>query len=254
MSPCCQVVRFSVPMFSSYTIGFGNPAQPSSEACLLFHGFPAVATVPDHEKNQDIAMSIASAGIDSYIQHYKGLGRSVGNFSFTESITASIDYADKIKRTYNYKKLHLIGHSWGAIVALNVLASLGPEHIGNIVLLSPFSEFPHRDILRQVLKSVCEGVDVKFKSGGIEGALNELEEVAAKYHPRDIVRRLVTDQNHFTIIQATEDDEVPVEMTRNFVKIFPTKPIYIEFPSDHKFLTRRNELYPFVISGIKGVA
>lgn len=252
MTVCYQVAQFPVPVFSSYTIGFGDVAQRSSEACLLFHGFPADVLDPATEKNQDIAMAVASnTGIDSYVQHYKGLGRSGGDFSFTDSINDSIDFARRITAMYNYGKLHLIGHSWGAVVALNVLASLGVEQIGSVVLLSPFSEFPTRDILREVLIAVCQDVDIKFKSGGVEGALDELGEVIAKHHPRDIVRHLSPFRNRVTIIQATEDVEVPPEVTRDFVNIFTPKPVYIEFQSDHKFIVRRNELYPHVISGVK---
>ena len=132
-----------------------------------------------------------------------------------------------------------------------MLEALGAKQVGSIVLLSPFSEFPSRDILRDVLVAVCQGVGIKFKSGGVEGALDELGEVVAKYHPRDIVKRLSPFQNPVTIIQATEDAEVPPEVTRDFANIFTPQPYYTEFPSDHKFSVHRDELYPHVIFGVK---
>src|SRR3989338_1209917 len=239
--------------FANYVLSFRVTETLSEEACLVLHGFPAETPIrPEYEKNKDIAAEIARAvNMDVYLPHYRGLGKSPGPFSFHRTIVDSFELAKKLLSDFKYRTVHIVGHSWGALVAMNLAKDLG-DFGGKLILLSPFNVIPSDDILRRVLSQICDGLAIEFEKGGIEGAVQEIREIANARNPRFIAGSLKTKKNQVTIIQALQDDEVPVSSTREFVSLFPTRPEYIEFDSDHKFSLNREALISLIIARLKG--
>lgn len=215
----------------------------------MLHGFPAETPVrPEWEKNQDIAARIAqSVPVDVYLSHYRGLGKSPGPFSFQGSISDSLDLAKDILKREAYRTLHIIGHSWGALVAMNVVRGVGGLS-GRIILLSPFNDIPSDDVLKRVLMEVCADVPIRFEAGDIQGAVQEIRAVAQDGDPRRIAAEITTVQGQVTIVQAILDEGVPRDSTREFVKYFRIEPEYIEVESDHKFSVNREHLIDLIIS------
>ena len=88
---------------------------------VLLHGFPG------NEKNLDVAQAIRRAGWDVLYFNYRGSWGSPGSFSFThatEDAQAAVDYlrepANAKALRSDPKKIVLIGHSMGGMIAANV--------------------------------------------------------------------------------------------------------------------------------------
>lgn len=224
--------------FQAYTARFRLRTTPSREACLVLHGFPGTVWDARTEKLCDVAAHVTQTlGHDSYVHHYAGLGRSPGQFSFTASITDTATLGQQLLHEHRYAHLHVIGHSWGGVVALNLMERLG-SRAGHLVLLSPFSDFPAPEALARALHALCDNEPITFAAGSVDGAVHELQTVQAQWHPRHLARRS-RGGHHTSIIQAAHDEEVPPTSTRELVQLFPQPPFYREVASDHAFQLNR---------------
>ncbi|EKD51334.1 MAG: hypothetical protein ACD_62C00281G0005 [uncultured bacterium] len=241
-----------LPQCSNYTVKFSGANSPSPEACLFLHGFPAASReFPMQEKNQDIAAAIAQhLGMDSFVTHYRGLGLSKGRFSFIDSIEESCVVASTLVRTFDYRKVHLVGHSWGGVVALNVFERLASRQ-GNLILLSPFTVFPDRATLKQVLISLCASETIDFKYANMDLIVEELGKVEEKYNPQQLASRIIEAGGKVLLIQAIHDDEVPASVNRAFCSRFPTGIEYAEIDTDHKFSRNRDQLLSMLIRKLR---
>lgn len=230
---------------------FSSSKGETLDVCLMLHGFPAaVFSEPIYEKNHDIGLYIAqNTRMDVCLPHYKGLGKSCGSFSFIKSIADATDIGRELIDAYGYNRVHLIGHSWGGLVAMNVLRDL-VDNIGKVVLLSPFTEIPDATSLERLLKVISVDVHIDFEAGTIEDAVHEFIHVRQCNSP-GAVAQLCT-KNDIMIIQSKEDDEVPVQSTRRFVEKFKVKPHYIEFESDHRFMLNRAQVMQLIVDHFNG--
>ena len=72
-------------------------------------------------------------------------GRSTGKVD-RQSITAKrfVEDLKKIQRSLSLDKFHLLGHSWGAMLAL-LYGITYPEDLRTMVLLAPSASFEHLD-------------------------------------------------------------------------------------------------------------
>lgn len=243
--------------FKNYTLRFARSTVPSREAAVVFHGFPAQPPWdPVREKNRDIAERIAQdVEHDTFVMHYAGLGRSSGNFSFPHSVTDSIALVDRLQREYGYSKVHIVGHSWGGLVALNVYQALPEDVRGNMVLLSPFVFFPEDALLRQALAAIGGQTTIHYAAGDtIDDAVRDLRSVESSHNPLHVVTQLPALGARTLILQADQDDEVPVEQTQKLVEKFPQRPKYFEVPTDHKFSIDRDRWIDAIIAFLKGTA
>lgn len=235
---------------------FKTHLNSTREAVMICHGFPAQPAVSATvEKNRDIAEELMRTGrYDAYVMHYSGLGSSAGSFSFVNSVIDSVEFALKLLDKFEYEKLHLVGHSWGGLVALNIYYRL-PSHLrGRVVLLSPFTIFPSDEVLKSAILAINADTVIKYACGGVDEVVDELRVVEEKYSPINIVKELKSLGSNTTIIQAIEDDEVPVEFTRDFVKLFLITPKYIEIDTEHKFQRSRSHVIREIIRYIDGSA
>lgn len=115
---------------------------PSEEAIVHFHGFPGrpprgqealFAHYP--KKSIDLREALHRAsGADVYFPNYEGLGDSRGRFTFLGSVTRSIAVARELAG--RHKTLHVVGHSWGGLVAYNAHLALDAS-AGKLVMLAP---------------------------------------------------------------------------------------------------------------------
>lgn len=234
---------------------FARSTVPSREAAVVFHGFPAQPPWdPAREKNSDIAERIAQdAGHDAFVMHYAGLGQSDGKFSFPKSVTDSIALVQHLQRAYGYSKVHIVGHSWGGLVALNVYQALPEDVRGNMVLLSPFVFFPEDALLRQALAAIGGQTTIHYAAGDtIDDAVRDLRSVESLHNPLHVVAQLPVLGARTLILQADQDDEVPAEHTRRLIAHFPQPPQYYEVSTDHKFSIDRDRWIDAIIAFLKG--
>lgn len=258
LRPCCYIGALMQPSqisFANFTMRFARSLTPSREAAVVFHGFPAQPPWdPAREKGRDIAERIAQdVGHDTFVMHYAGLGQSGGKFSFPHSVTDSIALVDHLRREYGYRTIHLVGHSWGGLVALNVYQAL-PENVrGNVVLLSPFVFFPDDALLRQALAAIGGQTTIHYAAGDtIDDAVRDLRAVESSHNPLQVVTQVPALGARTLILQADQDDEVPVEHTRRLVAQFPQPPQYYEVPTDHKFSIDRDRWIDTTVAFLKG--
>jgi pimeloyl-ACP methyl ester carboxylesterase len=217
-------------------------SKRTEEAAILFHGFPAHRG----EKNIDLARAIHSkTGLDTFVIHYRGLGNSPGIFSFAESVKESLALAKGLIDQNHYQQLHVIGHSWGGLVAVNVIRAVGPA-AGKLILLSPFSQFPDSQATRAIINTIREEVPDLFGTLTAEQILQDIAAAKEQFDPNAVVLKLNNEE--VTIIQALRDEEVPAIVTRTFLKHFPLPVRYIELDQDHSFQTNRNEMIEIVVS------
>ena len=67
----------------------------------------------------------------------RGRGRSTGGAAPGEvTLTSELDDLDHVRRHLRLERLALLGHSWGALLAMEYAAS-APERVGHLVLLNP---------------------------------------------------------------------------------------------------------------------
>ncbi len=228
---------------NSFVLGIRNDT-PSEDAYLFLHGFPA----EKGDKNRDITIAVNKATYnDAYLLHYKGLGGAKGYFQFSDSIRESIEVAKELIKQNQYRKLHLVGHSWGGLIALNVQQELG-SHAGRLILLSPLNLIPNKDALKIIIKSILIEHPTIFGTQSIDDVLADIDLIREKHHPRDLAKNVTVNGFIPAIIQALEDDEVPPETTREFAKLFPIQPKYIELKQDHSFLNNRAEIINTILS------
>ena len=86
-----------------------------------------------------------------------------------------------------YKKIHIVGHSWGGLVTLNVLREI-PSNVGQVVLLNPLTEFPKDSDIRNDLKDFVNYENsAKGKTYSLESLLESASYVKKNNAPRSFI-------------------------------------------------------------------
>ena len=207
------------------------------EAVLFLHGFPA----EQGNKNIDLAESLRDQfGIDAYLIHYHGLGKSpVGQFTFLRSIQDALAYAQMLIKTHGYERLHLVGHSWGGLVALNVFHGILAQ-AGCLVLLAPFTQIAPVAGLSQLAQYFLRSHPHIFPDGNHEALMKDLGEIFENHNPLAITPSLISAADRILIVHALEDDLIPREMQLSLIGSFgPARPHYTELNTDHRFFRNR---------------
>lgn len=223
--------------YPGYLIRFRGE-KLSRRAWLLLHGFPAHRGV----KNLDVADALfRKTGDTVYILHYKGLGESRGTFRFTDSIRETRGVVDRIVGELGHEKIVVIGHSWGGLVALNLLLDRSPQ-IERTILLSPVC---HMTKTEDLYKWLIDEAPNEWP--GVYGELSRAEITAdfdvilEKHLPSVIVPTLSTEVP-ISLIQAKLDAVTTADRAAALTTKF-RKPIrYRELNLDHSFTENRREL------------
>ncbi|MGE3609119.1 MAG: alpha/beta hydrolase [Bacteriovoracaceae bacterium] len=238
----------SVIDFKNYTLKISS-SDKSSEAIILFHGFPAEpVTDPSKEKNIDLARYLAkNLNSDVFIHHYSGLGRSQGKeFNFINSVEDSIELINYISKYYDH--INLIGHSWGGLVAINCLDEC--PRIRKSLLLSPFNLIPENKILEPVLNDLMKEIPHLLEDKSINDYLSEFDVIRRSYCPREKMKHLKSEATIF-ILQALDDNEVSLQSTLDLIKI-SKKDINIDIlETDHAFKINREILFKKTLEFLK---
>lgn len=213
----------------------GRPSKGSEDAYLFLHGFPAATG----EKNQDLALEATKkTGVSSYVLHYRGLGKSHGKFSFTESVVDAINVAQTIITDHKVSKLTLVGHSWGGLVAMNVFKSISVPHRHNIILLAPFVHFPEDDSIRNWLNQIEKSGSVHFKIQTPGWAAKDFYDTKILYDPLSEIHK-IKEANKILIFMSNQDDEVPNSSTYELLKLLEPVATLKVLDTNHSFSANR---------------
>lgn len=196
---------------------------------VILHGFPG----EKGNRNHDLAMSLYECnGQSSFIVHYEGLGQSLGDFNFYESIFHTIDVINQKLQDKGVSKINIIGHSWGGLVGL-FLMHKATFAINKIVLLSPFLSIPKNDELLLLINNLkSELPHVLKKSPGVYKT--ELDRINANLEELSLSSLKLID-----IIFANHDDTVSVDDISSFFQLKNVKFNLVTVDQDHSFLKDR---------------
>jgi pimeloyl-ACP methyl ester carboxylesterase len=175
----------------------------------------------------------------TFVIHFGGLGHGKGEFGFLKSIEQSLAFVEEVAASERFDRLHLFGHSFGGLVALNAarkISESSASKLGDIFLVSPFSFVPSANETRALLASIRNS-DADFPAAlDIETAITEVELIGKRFNPREIAPQLKA--RRVFILQAKHDDEVPAQLNRLFAPMFQPEARYLEVDQDHSFTDR----------------
>lgn len=218
----------------------------SNKAVLFLHGYPSDLG----DRNADLAEFVfEKTNTDCYVIHYPGLGKSLGKFSFLESLIAVEEFCVHLK-SLGYSHIDFVGHSWGGFLAL--LSMKHWSENSKIVLMSPFLFLPRGLELNDLVASIYNETKEFLVPKTQEEVLMELREME-RGHSRDkIINDLTTKKNEIIFIQALDDQECPPEVAREFLAEVNLPTIkYIEMDTDHSFFEGREELKEMIAKMLK---
>jgi pimeloyl-ACP methyl ester carboxylesterase len=223
------------PFNGCYNLKFSGQPR-ATEAVLFFHGFPA----EQGNKNVDLAEKLADElGLDTYIIHYKGLGKSEGEFSFTSSIEESAKYAEYLIRENGYSKLHLVGHSWGGSVATEVYRRIKDQR-GRLVLLAPFTDVREGEGAMELALYFMRHYPHIISADQFDTVAKELSKIREQFHAQRTAKELSSHAGNVLIIHAKRDDIIPLSMNQNLKKAWGPDATFVEIESDHRFFHNRD--------------
>lgn len=226
-------MKYTTDFYNSNYFEDFSDGNPKKEAVLFIHGYPGRR----EDKNRDLVT--ISPLYDAFLMHHKGLGKSRGLFSFSESVESTHHFYDFICRK-GYSKVHVVGHSWGGFVSLSMMEKIA-ETSSKMILLSPFLRIPSGEKLKAIAKSLLTNGHEYVGHFTQEELEADLGRLAVKHNFEHFQKRLVKQKSNVQLIQALNDDETPVETAREFIKEVSFIN-YVELDTDHGFENCREQI------------
>lgn len=132
-APAPKEARLAVP---GGEIWYRTIAGGAGVPVILLHGGPGFSSI--------YLKSLEGLSSDRTVIRYDQLG---GGHSARISDTAMFNIAhfvaelDSLRASQGYQKVHLLGHSWGTILALEYYRA-HPDHVSSLILASPALDIP----------------------------------------------------------------------------------------------------------------
>jgi len=231
---------------------FSKSSSNNKEAYLLFPGFPGT-----QGKNEDIAEAIfKKTQLETFVIHYTGLTTNPGpdeTFDFLKSVDESIQFVKSL--LVQYEKLHLVGHSWGGLIALNIFSKVfTSEQRGKLILLAPFTEFPKDGSVENwLIPMATKQEHFRFSYKNPEDVRNNFFAVEKTYSPRDHLDQLKIQDEQITLIEAINDPDVSNYSTDSLYQILNRQGKIQRFhlQDDHCFIGDRLAIINTVLAAIE---
>lgn len=233
----------------SYVLCFQPNSSSNKESYLFLHSFPGT-----QGKNEDIAETVSlKTGCDSYVIHYAGLGCATDKkFDFIKSVEEAIQLARFL--TEKYEKIHLVGHSWGGLIALNLFNSiLTLDQRGQLILLAPFTEFPLDGSVESWLIPMASKKDgILFSHEDPNKVRDNFFSVEKIYPPRKNLDQLKFQNKQVAIIEAIHDPDVPNHSTASLFQLLnqQNEIQFYHLQDDHSFSKNRPTIIAAVLTVI----
>lgn len=198
-----------------------NSETLTEAAVILFHGFPGepprgkehlYSHLP--KRSIDVREAIlAATGSDVYFPRYEGLGDSRGRFGFVRSVVRSAELAQELAR--RHKTIHLVGHSWGGLVAFSAYRTLGAA-AGKLVLSAALVDLEGEARIRALFEPLLKEYPYIMgdDAGARERAVADLLAVHRDYNPATLAAPGRPDGAKILILHGTRDETVSLEPAR----------------------------------------
>lgn len=138
----------------------GGPGTPSKGAVLCLHGLGASHFNFDFPGTANIAGYLAKAGYDVYVASYRGdtdsarpAGKKRAQWNFDDYVRLDLPaLLDAVMAKSAVRKVHLLGHSMGGLVAYALAAVHGQGKLASIIAMgSPVGFHEKTKVIRELL-------------------------------------------------------------------------------------------------------
>lgn len=219
-----------------------GPGQ-AAEAVVLFPGFPGHAPAPDALHGPPkLRVAIAKVLLttmdaDAYLPGYPGLD-APGRFSFRGALDTGIELGRRLASS-GYRRVHFVGHSWGAFVAFNAHREIG-SNAGKLALLSGVLDFPDEAAVRRFLPYYLTHFPEVLGAGAeaFERTVRDLDGARLARNPLTLVS--VMSAGSLLLVHGRRDTEVDVSVSRRFHERAGGR--FVELDADHGFVGRLPEV------------
>jgi pimeloyl-ACP methyl ester carboxylesterase len=211
--------------------------QNSSEGIFIFHGFPS-----QKNRNKDLAYFLfESTKANVFVHHYEGIGESLGKFYFEKSLITALRYVEHIKKKFNLKRIHFLGHSWGGFVSLNLLSHFADD-LGSVVLYSPFTQIPADKGINELAENLMREYPHMFFHRTLLDVCAEFKMIQERYNYQNSLAAIQW-QRPGLILQAKNDLLTPEDRTRAVLPLLGSNTQYQELAVDHSFTEKRDHTF-----------
>ncbi len=224
--------RDVLPSGTHVSFYISDIAKPGPKCFIFLHGFPSIRS----RQNLDLAEAVSKTfHANCFIPHYRGLGISPGRFFLQSSLQDARECLKKISLTFS--KVHLVGHSWGGMISLNLLKEF-PNLVASLTLISPLLDFKITDdSIVGLVRDVRADYPTLFTDISEEEQIADAEVIHKSHRPivwsQDIL------QVPLLVFQAAADHYTPKEQTLQLLQSWGPRSQYLELPLDHSFLNDR---------------
>lgn len=224
-----------------------HTAGKETDAALLYlPGLPAIAAPRTTDKNDapplatSLAPLLTSSGYDILAPRYPGLDESLGQFGLLQCI-----YAGLLALGFtlgHYKKVSVLGRSFGGLVAIGLCAKLAEtSSLNKLILLSPILMLPDDRNIDEIAETWSGPLKCSDKS-----LRADLQEIQRVWNPIHGLARLQPERT--TLICGSSDTIVPPASLISAAQNLKAKPEIIEIEADHNFSDRKQ-----LVSVIRGL-
>lgn len=213
----------------------GTQSLKNDTIAILMHGFRGDLGYTDAKILFRVSNALNKLGIPTIRFDFGGCGRSEGNFSemtvFSE-IQDGINIINFVKNRIRAKKIYLIGHSQGGVVA-SMLAAYFHDVIDKVVLMAPAATLKD-----DALKGECQGSHydpMKIPDSVEVGGYT----VGGGYFRTAQLLPIYETAQHYDgkvlLIHGLDDQVVSPEASRKYNVILPNSELHLLEGVDHAF-------------------
>lgn len=133
----------------------GTTTLQNDKIAILMHGFKGDMGYDEHKILPTVAHALNKAGLPTLRFDFDGCGKSDGQFvdmTVFSEILDGMKVIDFVRQKVQPKKLYLVGHSQGGVVA-SMLAAYYHDVVDKLALLAPAATLKD-----DALQGVCQGV------------------------------------------------------------------------------------------------
>lgn len=220
---------------------------------IMCHGFTSNRIGPNYFFTR-IAQYLASRGISVNAFDFGGCGESDGNFSditITSLCSDLVSAYKHIKKTFAPAKILLLGHSFGASIAVLTAPSLS---IDGLILISPLADTKKHAKSHEYILANGINEDGCYEYGPHELKLNFFNELN-DCDPVAALSKETTD--NIILFQGNCDQQIPIQESTAYIKRLKElgiEPVcHIVKDADHRFSTvgSRHFLHQTLVTWIK---